>query len=192
MGLNRICWYCQKKTEIKEFRCQICKKIQKINKINPYDIFGTEKNFIIDFDNLEQRYLKLQSIFHPDKFMNADRNQKQISISESSKINNAYNLLRSNVDRVKVLLEFYGYKQDDMEGKSFENADLLEEIMDLQSKCMSIEHENEKQKIKKEIKLQISSLENEIEKNIKEKVFSKAEDLSIKLLYLEKIRKDLK
>ena len=51
---------------------------------------------------------------------------------------------------------------------------------------------NEKQKIKNEIKLQISSLENEIEKNIKEKVFSKAQDLSIKLSYLEKIRKDLK
>ena len=72
------------------------------------------------------------------------------------------------------------------------DPDLLEEIMDLQSKCMSIEHENEKQKIKNEIKLQIGSLENEIEKNIKEKVFSKAQDLSIKLSYLEKIRKDLK
>ena len=98
----------------------------------------------------------------------------------------------NNVDRLKVLLDFYGFKQDDKEGKSFKDPDLLEEIMDLQSKCMSIEHENEKQKIKNEIKLQIDSLENEIEKNIKEKVFSKAQDLSIKLSYLEKIRKDLK
>ena len=192
MRPNQTCWYCQKKTEVINFRCQTCNKIQKIKEANPYDIFGTEKTFILNFDDLEEKYLKLQSIFHPDKFVNVDSNQKQISISESAKINNAYNLLMNNVDRLKVLLDFYGFKQDDKEGKSFKDLDLLEEIMDLQSKCMSIEHENEKKKIKNEIKLQIGSLENEIEKNIKEKVFSKAQDLSIKLSYLEKIRKDLK
>mgnify|MGYP001456649750 FL=1 len=147
MKQKQICWYCKKKTEIKDFQCQICKKIQKINETNPYDIFGTEKSFILNFDDLEQRYLKLQSIFHPDKFINSDSNQKKISIGESSKINNAYNLLINNVERVKILLDFYGYKQDDVEGKSFKDPDLLEEIMDLQSKCMSIEHQNEKQKI---------------------------------------------
>lgn len=192
MKQNQICWYCKKKTDIKDFRCQVCKKIQKINETNPYNIFRTEKSFILNFDDLEQKYLKLQSIFHPDKFINADSNQKQISIGESSKINNAYNLLMNNVDRVKILLDFYGYKQDDAVGKSFKDPDLLEEIMDLQSKCMSIEHQNEKQKVKSEIKLQISSLEDEIEKNIKEKLFSKAQVLSIKLSYLEKIKRDLK
>lgn len=192
MRPNQTCWYCQKKTEVINFQCQTCNKIQKIKEANPYDIFGTEKTFILNFDDLEEKYLRLQSIFHPDKFVNADSNQKQISIAESAKINNAYNVLMNNVDRLKVLLDFYGFKQDDKEGKSFKDPDLLEEIMDLQSKCMSIEHENEKQKIKNEIKLQIGSLENEIEKNIKEKVFSKAQDLSIKLSYLEKIRKDLK
>ena len=36
--------------------------------------------------------------------------------------------------------------------KSFSDKDLLEEIMELQSRCMSIESNNEKEKIKKEIK----------------------------------------
>ena len=79
--------------------------------------------------------MKLQSIFHPDKFVNADSNQKQISIAESAKINNTYNVLMNNVDRLKVLLDFYGFKQDDKK-ENLLKIQILEEIMDLQSKCV--------------------------------------------------------
>ena len=78
--------------------------------------------------------------------MNSTNEEKEISVIESSNINNAYNLLANNVDRIKILIKSKGLKiKSDLE-KTFSNKSLLEEIMDLQDKCMSIENDKEKSK----------------------------------------------
>ena len=63
--------------------------------------------------------------------------------------------------------------------------------MDLQNRCMSIENDNEKLKIKSEIKNKINKIESQINENFKKKKFSEIENLSVKLSYLEKINKNL-
>ena len=55
---------------------------------------------------------------------------------------------------------------------------------------MSIENDNEKLKIKSEIKNKINKIESQINENFKKK-FSEIENLSVKLSYLEKINKNL-
>ena len=186
-----LCWNCKTETEAIEYRCNICKKIQNIGEVNPYDLFSLQKNFLIDYDELEEKYFKLQNIFHPDKFINSANREKEISAFESSSINNAYNMLVNNVDRIKILLNFNGYNIDSNNKKSFTDHLLLEEIMDLQNRCMSIENDNEKLKIKSEIKNKINKIESQINENFKKKKFSEIENLSVKLSYLEKINKNL-
>ena len=57
-----------------------------------------------------------------------------------------YNLL-NNVDRIKIFIKFKWIKiKFQINNKSFSDKSLLEEIMDLQNKCMSIENDNEKKK----------------------------------------------
>ena len=56
---------------------------------------------------------------------------------------------------------------------------------------MSIENDNEKLKIKSEIKNKINKIESQINENFKKKKFSEIENLSVKLSYLEKINKNL-
>ena len=150
-----------------------------------------KKNFFIDYDELENKYFQLQNIFHPDKFINSANREKEISAFESSSINNAYNMLVNNVDRIKILLNLNGYNIDSNNKKSFTDHLLLEEIMDLQNRCMSIENDNEKLKIKSEIKNKINKIESQINENFKKKKFSEIENLSVKLSYLEKINKNL-
>ena len=186
-----LCWNCKTETEAIEYRCNICKKIQNIGEVNPYDLFSLQKNFLIDYDELEEKYFKLQNIFHPDKFINSANREKEISAFESSSINNAYNMLVNNVDRIKILLNFNGHNIDSNNNKSFPDHLLLEEIMDLQNRCMSIENDNEKLKIKSEIKNKINKIESQINENFKKKKFSEIENLSVKLSYLEKINKNL-
>ena len=48
--------------------------------------------------------------------------------------------------RINVLLKSNGFKISSKNEKSFSDKDLLEEIMELQSRCMSIESNNEKEK----------------------------------------------
>ena len=165
------CWNCRTDTKVVDFRCSICNKIQNIRKTNPYDIFNLKQCYLIDNEELEIKYFQLQNIFHPDKFINSAEKEKEISAYESSNINNAYNLLLNNVDRIKILLKLKGYKTNPNNEKSFTDKDLLEEIMELQNRCMSIENENEKVKIKTEIIEKIRIIELEINSNFEKKKF---------------------
>lgn len=185
------CWNCQTDTKVVDFRCSICNKIQNIRKTNPYDIFNLKQCYLIDNEELEIKYFQLQNIFHPDKFINSAEKEKEISAYESSNINNAYNLLLNNVDRIKILLKLKGYKAIPNNEKSFTDKDLLEEIMELQNRCMSIENENEKVKIKTEIIEKIKTIELEINSNFEKKKIPEIKNLSVKLSYLEKIKKNL-
>ena len=152
MESKNPCWSCERETEIVHFRCKVCNKIQKIGKTDPYDIFSLKKKYLIDYDELEAKYFQLQNIFHPDKFINSVNEEKKISAIESSNINNAYNILTDNVSRIDTLLKSNGLKKSFDNEKSFSNNDLLEEVMELQGRCMSIENDNQKKKIKSEIK----------------------------------------
>ena len=185
------CWNCRTDTKVVDFRCSICNKIQNIRKTNPYDIFNLKQCYLIDNEELEIKYFELQNIFHPDKFINSAEKEKEISAYESSNINNAYNLLLNNVDRIKILLKLNGYKTNPNNEKSFTDKDLLEEIMELQNRCMSIENENEKVKIKTEIIEKIRIIELEINSNFEKKKIPEIKNLSVKLSYLEKIKKNL-
>ena len=97
----------------------------------------------------------------------------------------------NNVERTKILLKLKGFNTNTNDGKSFTNNHLLEEIMELQSKCMSIESDSEKVKIKSEIIKKIKKIELEINEYFEKKKFLEVENLSIKLSYLEKIKKNL-
>ena len=185
------CWNCQTDTKVVDFRCSICSKIQNIRKTNPYEIFNLKQCYLIDNEELELKYYHLQNIFHPDKFINSAEKEKEISAYESSNINNAYNLLLNNVERIKILLKLKGYNTNSNSEKSFTDKNLLEEIMELQNKCMSIENENEKVKIKTEIMEKIKIIESEINQNFEKKEFFEIKNLSVKLSYLEKIKKNL-
>ena len=192
MKTNVPCWNCKADTEVVDFRCISCNKIQYIRKTNPYDIFNLKHSYLIDNDELETKYFQLQNIFHPDKFINSIEKEKEISAYESSNINNAYNLLLNNVDRVNILLKINGFNNNTNDEKSFNNIHLLEEIMELQSRCMSIESENGKVKIQSEITEKIKKIESEINENFEKKEFLEVENLRVKLSYLVKINTNLK
>ena len=63
--------------------------------------------------------------------------------------------------------------------------------MELQNRCMSIENENEKVKIKTEIIEKIRIIELEINSNFEKEKIPEIKNLSVKLSYLEKIKKNL-
>ena len=41
------------------------KKIQSDSNIDEFELFDIEKKFSVDLEHLEQKYLKLQQLFHP-------------------------------------------------------------------------------------------------------------------------------
>ena len=191
MSSSKSCWNCNKKIDNNAFFCESCKKVQKDFKVNPFKTFSLEKKYEIDLEKLEKRYLELQQLLHPDKFINCSDNEKSFSNSHSSNINNAYEHLKDSVKRIKILLQLEGYIIEDG-NKSFKDVSMLEEIMELQNESMSVENERESQKIQLLLKSKIDEEKKKVGNNFLKKKFEDVHKSYIKLSYLEKIIKNLR
>src|SRR5882757_10205502 len=79
---------------------------------------------------LEKKFLLLSWKLHPDNYVNASPEEREISLKRSSELNDAYRTLREPVARVEYLLAIEGAR---VEGKSKQQAppELLEEVFEL-------------------------------------------------------------
>ena len=66
--------------------------------------------------------------------------------------------MRDDVSRIKLLLEYFGYQIT--ENESFQDVSVLEEIMELQNKSMSVESESEKNRIKSQLWIKLKKKQN--------------------------------
>ena len=75
--------------------------------------------------------------------------------------------------RINLLLRSKGLKEFSEDNKSFSDNVLLEEVMELQSRCLKIESDNEKKEIRLELKKKIQLLELQIDELFEKKNFLK-------------------
>jgi molecular chaperone HscB len=72
--------------------------------LNPFEILGLPAKFDIGEDELEERYLELSRIYHPD-FHSATPADDQVAVlQKSAAINDAYRILRDPWSRVEALI----------------------------------------------------------------------------------------
>ena len=75
---------------------------------NYFELFELVAQFQIDRDELAERYQKLQSQFHPDRFIDANDQDKRVAMQATTFINEAYKTLLEQPSRARYLLELHG------------------------------------------------------------------------------------
>src|ERR1700693_4305635 len=111
--------------------CPACGKIQPLSKGADYfAFFGLPRKLTLDLAELEQRFHSLSWKLHPDNFVRASEDERQLSLDRSSQLNDAYRTLRDPVARVEYLLGLAGMRK---EGQKKQQAppELLEEVFEL-------------------------------------------------------------
>jgi molecular chaperone HscB len=111
--------------------CPSCGKIQPLPRGADYfAFFGLPRKLTIDLADLELRFHSLSWKLHPDNFMRASADERQLSLDRSSQLNDAYRTLRDPVGRVEYLLSLAGMRK---EGQKRQQAppELLEEVFEL-------------------------------------------------------------
>ena len=95
-----------------------------------FAFFGLPRKLAIDLADLEQRFHSLSWKLHPDNFVRASEDERQLSLDRSSQLNDAYRTLREPVARVEYLLGLAGMRK---EGQKKQQAppELLEEVFEL-------------------------------------------------------------
>lgn len=73
-----------------------------------FALFNLPRRFQIDSDSLERDYRALQSRVHPDKFAHLSDGERRLSLQWATRVNEAYQTLRSPLSRGRYLLSLHG------------------------------------------------------------------------------------
>jgi molecular chaperone HscB len=125
-----ICWSCGVATAGASF-CPACGKIQPLARDSDYfAFFGLPRKLHLDTGDLETRFHQLSWKLHPDNFVRASENEREMSLQRSSELNDAYRALGTLLGRVEYLLAHAGMRK---EGAHKQQAppELLEEVFEL-------------------------------------------------------------
>jgi molecular chaperone HscB len=125
-----VCWNCHERTIGTHF-CSSCGKMLQVpEKSDYFAMFEMPRKLWIEMGDLEKKFLQLSWKLHPDNYVNATPEEREISLKRSSELNDAYRTLREPVARVEYLLAIEGAR---VEGKNKQQAppELLEEVFEL-------------------------------------------------------------
>jgi molecular chaperone HscB len=98
--------------------------------VDYFAIFGLPRKLWIEMGTLEQKFLQMSWKLHPDNFVNASEQERELSLKRSSELNDAYRTLRDPVARVEYLLAIEGERKEG-EKKQEAPPELLEEVFEL-------------------------------------------------------------
>jgi molecular chaperone HscB len=125
-----VCWSCHERTLGTHF-CTTCGKLQQGRPDTDYfALFDLPRKLGIEAAAVEQKFLQLNWKLHPDNFVNATEQERELSLQRSSEVNDAYRVLRDPVARVEYLLELEGARKEG-EHKQQAPPELLEEVFEL-------------------------------------------------------------
>jgi len=125
-----VCWNCHERTLGTHF-CSSCGKLVQLPQgIDYFSLFEMPRNLWIEMGGLEQKFLQLSWKLHPDNFVNATEQERELSLKRSSELNDAYRTLRDPVARVEYLLAIEGERKEG-EKKQQAPPELLEEVFEL-------------------------------------------------------------
>ncbi|GAA5783809.1 Fe-S protein assembly co-chaperone HscB [Chitiniphilus shinanonensis] len=73
-----------------------------------FDLFEQPARFAIDGRALDARYRALQAQYHPDRYASAGDAEKRLALQISTRVNEAYQILKSPLARGRYLLTLAG------------------------------------------------------------------------------------
>src|SRR3977135_3055894 len=98
--------------------------------VDYFELFGLPRKLWIEMSALEQKFLQLSWKLHPDNFVNASEQERELSLRRSSELNDAYRVLRDPVGGVEYLRGIEGAREEG-EHKQQAPPELLEEVFEL-------------------------------------------------------------
>jgi molecular chaperone HscB len=125
-----VCWSCHERTIGTHF-CSSCGKMLQLPQQSDYfAMFEMPRQLWLEMGALEQKFLQLSWKLHPDNYVNATPEEREISLKRSSELNDAYRTLRDPIARVEYLLSIEGTRKEGA-NKQQAPANLLEEVFEL-------------------------------------------------------------
>ena len=163
---------------------------------NYFEIFELPRSFTIDLTLLVQRFRDLQQVVHPDRFASASDQERRISMQQSTRLNEAYQVLKDPLSRARYLLELNGVQWED-EQSTVSDAAFLMEQMELREVLSEVRGKRdplmEVGRILHDVVSRIREMTGELElqfENSDEEHLNQAKEAVRKLQFLNKLKEE--
>ena len=136
------CWSCGTMRAV--HFCSACGKVQPPVPVDYFTFFALPRKLNVDIALLEREFYELSRRLHPDVYARADKQEKDWSLEQSSRLNDAYRTLKDPIKRTEYLLRLEGVELEEQSKSATEKAratgavkkqvvppDLLEEVFEL-------------------------------------------------------------
>jgi len=182
------CWSCAISHNDSTLFCPNCSKIQPPPGGDYFSVFGLKPRLDLDLHALEHEFHRLSRRLHPDRFAQAEENEKEWSLADTAFLNDAYRTLKDPLRRTQYLLKLVGQKEasstdlqtpgaeggSDRKDPSRVPPDLLEEVFDLNMQLEELrmargmgENEPEVLESLAEAKKKFDGLVNEVDRDLR-------------------------
>jgi molecular chaperone HscB len=124
--------------------CKACGRVQPPLPVDYFAFFALPRKLNIDLALLEKDFYQLSRRLHPDISVRGDEREREWSLEQSSKLNDAYRTLKDPIKRTEYLLRLEGIELEEQSKAATEKArssgqakkqvvpeDLLEEVFEL-------------------------------------------------------------
>ncbi|MBF0144450.1 MAG: Fe-S protein assembly co-chaperone HscB [Magnetococcales bacterium] len=109
MPSRGACWSCRGPCGEADF-CPTCEAIQPpVAEADHFRVLGMERRFELDLAQLERNYRERQQRFHPDRFANRSATERRFSLEQVTRLNEAFQALKTPLGRADHLLALYGH-----------------------------------------------------------------------------------
>lgn len=95
---------------------------------NYFELFGLPVGYILDGDQLAERFRELQRVVHPDRYANASEQERRLSMQGATLINEAFQTLKDPIRRAHYLLSLHGIDTDVEKETTRDTAFLMEQL----------------------------------------------------------------
>jgi molecular chaperone HscB len=132
-----------------------------------FAVFGLPRKLWIEMSALEKKFLQLSWKLHPDNFVNASEDERELSLKRCSEMNDAYRVLGDPLVRVEYLLEIEGERKEG-EKKQQAPPELLEEVFELNESLDELREAKESGGNLAELKTKLRAAENSFQHKLAE------------------------
>jgi len=84
------------------------KVLRSMKTLDYFSLFGLPQSFNQEEAEIKSRYYQLQKHVHPDNFIQASEQEKQLALFQATRVNEAYQTLKNPLKRAIYLLKLSG------------------------------------------------------------------------------------
>ena len=149
-------------------------------------------SFILDEKHLDNIYKDLQKKFHPDKYATKSYEEKHISSINSSLVNEAYQVMKSPIERARYILNLNNIKILEEENKSIDkdkviDSSLMMEMFTIRERIEEcIDNNNELIILQNDINMKINQVTIDLQSSLDSNNLISLTNAAVKLKYLSK------